>query len=83
MPPVWTTAIPDWRERLVESRPLIPFAPLFPDEARAASEIFDSLPVIDVAGKPPFGDIGRPWCARHPAASSTTAGRMRSVSVAS
>ncbi|RBP03819.1 phage terminase large subunit-like protein [Roseiarcus fermentans] len=61
MPPVWTTAIPDWRERLVESRPLIPFAPLFPDEARAASEIFDSLPVIDVAGKPPFGDIGRPW----------------------
>lgn len=61
MPPVWTTAIPDWRERLLERQPLIPFAPLFPDQAAAALELFNELPVVDIAGKPSFGEIGRPW----------------------
>ncbi len=60
-PPVWSTAIPDWRERLIDSRPLIAMPPLFPIEAEAALEIFKSLQVVDVAGRPPFGDIGREW----------------------
>ncbi|HUO55082.1 MAG TPA: terminase large subunit, partial [Rhodoblastus sp.] len=57
----WSTAIPDWRERLIDGRPLIPFQPLFPQETAAALDIFNSLPVVDVAGKPPFGEIARPW----------------------
>jgi phage terminase large subunit-like protein len=61
MPPTWSTACPDWRERLLDRRTLIPFDPLFPGEATAALEIFKSLPVVDVTGKPNFGEIGRPW----------------------
>ncbi len=60
-PPTWSTAIPDWRERLIGRRPLIPFAPLFPDEAKAGLDIFNSLPVVDVAGRPPMGAIAREW----------------------
>lgn len=61
MSPTWTTAIADWRERLTDRRELIPFDPLFPDEAAAAWAIFESLTLTDVAGKPTFGQVARPW----------------------
>lgn len=57
----WTTACPDWRERIVERRSLLPCGPLFPEEAEAGLEIFRDLPIVDVMGKPTFGDIGRDW----------------------
>jgi phage terminase large subunit-like protein len=57
----WSTACPDWRERIVERRSLLPCDPLFPDEARAALEVFRELPIVDVMGKPTFGEIGRDW----------------------
>lgn len=57
----WTTACPDWRERIVARRSLIPFDPLFPDEAEAALAVFKSLRVVDVAGSPTFGECSEEW----------------------
>jgi phage terminase large subunit-like protein len=56
----WSTACPDWRERIVQRRSLIP-SPLYADEAEAALEVFKSLRVVDVAGKPTFGEVSAPW----------------------
>ncbi len=52
----WSTACPDWRERIVERRSLIPMPPLFENEAEAALEVFKSLRLVDVAGQPTFGE---------------------------
>lgn len=57
----WSTACLDWRERIVERRSLIPFDPLFPDEAEAALSVFKSLRVVDVAGSPTFGECSDEW----------------------
>lgn len=50
-----TTACPDWAERIVAKRSLIP-APIFADEAEEALRVFKSLRVVDVPGKPTFGE---------------------------
>lgn len=58
----WTTACPDWEERIL--RPdgrIIPCGPLFPEEAASALEVFNELRVVDVAGSPKMGEISRPW----------------------
>ncbi len=52
----WSTACTDWQERIVERRSLIAFDPLFPDEAEAALEVFKSLRIVDVPGRPTFGE---------------------------
>ncbi|HEV2099437.1 MAG TPA: terminase TerL endonuclease subunit [Stellaceae bacterium] len=57
----WTTALPDWEERIVERRSLLPCDPLFPDEAQACLDIFCGLRLVDVPGKPTIGEVCRPW----------------------
>ena len=57
----WTTACPDWKERIVRGETLIPFPPLFPHEAERALEVFKSLRAVDVQGQPTMGEICRQW----------------------
>jgi phage terminase large subunit-like protein len=56
----WTTACPDWESRLIEGRSIIP-APIFPDTAEQALAIFKELRVVDLPGKPTFGECSEQW----------------------
>lgn len=56
----WTTACPDWAERLVRRESIIP-PPLFPDQAERALTVFQQLRVVDLPGRPTFGECSRPW----------------------
>lgn len=57
----WSTACPDWEERILGQQSLIPFPPLFRDEANAASEVFRELRIVDAPGSPTIGEACRPW----------------------
>ena len=57
----WTTACPDWAERIVRGDSLIPFAPLFPKEADEALQVFKSLTIADAPGSPSIGESCLPW----------------------
>lgn len=57
----WSTACPDWQERIVKAQTLIPFAPLFHENAVEALETFDALKMVDAANSPTFGEVCRPW----------------------
>lgn len=56
----WSTACPDWRDRIVARRSLIP-SPLFANEAREALEVFKSLKIVDAPGQPTFGEACEQW----------------------
>ena len=57
----WSTACPDWEQRIVDGRSLIPFDPLFPGEADEALKVFKSLRMVDVNGRPTFGEACEPF----------------------
>lgn len=56
--PTWTTACPDWENRIETGIPLTPCPPLFPTSAASGMEIFNQLQIVDAGVT--FGDI-RPW----------------------
>src|SRR5262245_25736122 len=57
----WNTACPDWEDRLLSGRPLVPDLPLFRGEADRAVRVFNRLRIPDVIGMPRFGDAIGPW----------------------
>ncbi len=57
----WSTTCPDWEQRIVAGRSLIPCNPLFPDEAARAIDVFKSLRIADVPGCPTIGESCKPW----------------------
>lgn len=56
----WSTACPDWQARLLERRSIIP-PPIFADQAAHALAIFKQLRVVDLPGKPTFGECSEQW----------------------
>ncbi|EPC0915407.1 terminase large subunit, partial [Escherichia coli] len=57
---VWSTACPDWAERLKKGLSIIP-APIYPEQAAHALAIFKQLRIVDAPGSPTFGESCAPW----------------------
>lgn len=57
----WSTACPNWEDRIVAGQSLIAAPVLFEKEAEAALEVFKSLHVVDIPGRPTFGECGDEW----------------------
>ena len=58
---MWDTSCVDWERRIVAGDSLIPFDPLFPEEAEAALDVFKFLKIVDAPGSPTFGDACEEW----------------------
>lgn len=58
---IWTTALPDWEERIVKGESLIPCPPLFATPSEIALRVFKELALVDVLGCPKIGEITRDW----------------------
>ncbi len=56
----WTTACPDWADRLIRGDSIIP-PPIFPEMAEQALDVFKQLKIVDAPGSPTFGEACAPW----------------------
>lgn len=56
----WTTACPDWADRLRAGKSIIP-APIYPEEAEKALAVFRELRIVDAPGQPTFGAASEQW----------------------
>ncbi|WP_198116916.1 terminase large subunit [Massilia rhizosphaerae] len=57
---IWTTACPDWEGRLIRGESIIP-PPIFPEQAEQALAVFKELRVVDLPGRPTFGECSEQW----------------------
>jgi len=57
----WDTSCPDWEERILDGRSLVPELPLYEAEAARALRVFKRLRLPDVIGTPTLGDACGPW----------------------
>lgn len=53
----WSTAVPDWKERICNLVPPIPALPLDRARAERALRIFKGLRVPDIEGNPTYGEV--------------------------
>lgn len=60
MAPEWSTACPDWADRLKSGRSIIP-PPIFPEEAEAGLAVLRELRIVDAPGSPTIGDACAQW----------------------
>ncbi len=58
--PTWSTACPDWGDRLKAGKSIIP-PPIFPEQAEQALRVFKELRIVDAPGSPTFGESCAPW----------------------
>jgi phage terminase large subunit-like protein len=58
--PLYTTACPDWAERLVAGKSIIP-PPIYPVQAQEALAVFKQLRIVDAPGSPTFGEACESW----------------------
>jgi phage terminase large subunit-like protein len=56
----WKTSCVDWEKRLINHESIIP-PPIFLDQAEQALAIFKELKVVDLPGKPTFGECSEQW----------------------
>lgn len=59
--PAWSTAVPDWAERILDQRSLVPTLPLNDAVAEKALRIFKRLRVPDLIGNPTYGEVCGDW----------------------
>jgi len=57
----WSTAVPDWENRIRAGQSLLPDLPLYADAGDRAVAIFKRLRAPDIIGTPRLGDIAEPW----------------------
>ncbi len=57
----WSTACPDWEDRILDRRSLIPFAPLYPSEAEEGLRVMRELRIVDAPGSPRIGESCAQW----------------------
>lgn len=60
-PEAWSTAVPDWQERILGKKSLIPDLPLHDSVADKALRIFKRLRVPDIIGQPTYGEACGQW----------------------
>lgn len=58
---LWSTAVPDWEDRIREGRSLVPTLPLFDAVAEKALRIFKRLRIPDIIGNPTYGEACGEW----------------------
>lgn len=58
---VWSTAVPDWKDRIREGKSLVPDLPLHDAIADKALRIFKRLRVPDIVGNPTYGEVCGGW----------------------
>jgi phage terminase large subunit-like protein len=56
----WSTACPDWADRLRAGKTIIP-PPIFPEQGEQALAIFKQLKIVDAPGSPTFGEACAEW----------------------
>lgn len=61
MSATWSFAVPDWRDRLIEGRSLVPTLPLDRVEADRAVAVFNRLRLPDVPGQPTLAEAAGDW----------------------
>ncbi len=57
----WSTAVPDWKERIRAGTSLVPVLPLHDAVAEKALRIFKRLRVPDIIGNPTYGEVCDEW----------------------
>ncbi|ELA08746.1 hypothetical protein MOMA_09311 [Moraxella macacae 0408225] len=61
MTPNWTTACPNWAQKLTDGDSLMPCAPLFKAPCDVALRVFGELVLVDVLGRPKMAAVTREW----------------------